>query len=273
MLGQMALDDFRALIDGLSLVSISSLREDLKRLPPGPNHDELIAAAQERIEELAAAEPFSGYDSVRPMWFSFCENVNASNLSVLEVGSRVGPDETPAKKPLFHGASEYVGFDFHDGPNVDIVGDVHQLSNVLNGKRFDAICSHSVLEHVAMPWVAAVEMVKSLNVGGIMFHHVPFSFPMHELPWDFWRFTPEAYKVLFPSRFGVNVEQIGCEFPLRLSFDESVPGQESFSLQRSFGFTGAVIRKIADVDLSEFKWDMALPDLLGAESVYPTKSA
>jgi hypothetical protein len=40
----------------------------------------------------------------------------------------------------------------------------------------------------------------------------------------------------------------------------------------SFRLTGALVRKAADVNLSKFRWNLALPDWLGADSEYPTKS-
>ena len=65
MLEQMSQDNFRARIGGLSLVSFSSLREDLKRLQPSVNVNELIDIAQARIGELTSAEP--GFEPVQPI--------------------------------------------------------------------------------------------------------------------------------------------------------------------------------------------------------------
>jgi hypothetical protein len=203
-----------------------------------------------------------------PIWRSFVDEVNARRLSVLEVGSR---QPTAAESPIrreFTGASEYVGFDFHAGHNVHIVGDVHQLSRIV-GRRFEVICSFSTLEHLPMPWVAAVEMIETLAVGGIMFHHVPFNWPLHELPWDFWRFTTETYRALFPPAFGVEIEGVGADDPLHMHLDEPPPHQASFHEEQGYGFFGAKMRKIREVDLSAFRWPLTLTQLLGNSSTYP----
>jgi hypothetical protein len=265
----MTIEQFTGLISKLSLASVCALRDEFRRPPTRPDKLEFILAADARIQELIADGPAEPLSRCYPIWRSFCDEVNARQLSVLEIGSRVGADGTPSKKVLFPNASSYLGFDYHAGPNVDIVGDVHRLSDIMKGKQFDAIYSFSVMEHIAMPWVAAVEMIKSLKVGGICFHHVPFSWPMHELPWDFWRFTTEAYKVLFPEFMGMRIEATGCDHPMRSTMVEVVDGYEDFNLHRTYAFFGARLRKVQEVNLSGYRWPATVQQLLGQQSRYP----
>lgn len=204
-----------------------------------------------------------------PIWTSFVQEVNDRRLSVLEVGSRRSVMGAPSKRSMFPNVESYTGVDYHGGEDVDIVGDVHRLTSLLDGRRVDAVHSHAVLEHLAMPWVAAVEMIRVLNVGGIMFHHVPFSWPMHELPWDFWRFTTEAFGVLFARSMGMKIEAIGFDDPLHMHMDNPTPAQASFHEVQSFGFFGAKLRKVFEADLSKFQWPVTLPELLGEGSHYP----
>jgi len=65
-------------------------------------------------------------------------------------------------------------------------------------ETFDVVFSISVLEHVDRPWAAASEMTRILKPGGVVYHQAPFSDFFHRAPNDYWRFTPEAMKVLFP---------------------------------------------------------------------------
>ena len=87
---------------------------------------------------------------------------NHAGRTVLEIGSREVTGKSNVQQ-LFANA-KYVGFDFYPGRNVDVVGDAHKLSRYFND-QFDVIYSYVVFEHLAMPWVAAVEMAKCLKVG------------------------------------------------------------------------------------------------------------
>ena len=60
-----------------------------------------------------------------------------------------------------------------------------------------------------MPWVVAAEINKVLKVGGLTFHSTHFAFPIHERPWDFWRYTDQALRILFSPPLGFEV--IRCE--------------------------------------------------------------
>jgi hypothetical protein len=98
----------------------------------------------------------------------FLEEVgNKPGMSVLEIGSREVTGPSDARRRFAR--AEYVGFDYHPGDNVDVVGDVHRLSSYFPGRTFDLIYSRACFEHFAMPWVVAVEMSKLLRVGGIVF--------------------------------------------------------------------------------------------------------
>lgn len=203
-------------------------------------------------------------------WRAFQAEVNRKRLSILEIGSRASVLGEPGKRHRFKRASDYVGVDIHPGEGVDIVGDVHRLTSLLDGRRFGAIHSHSVMEHLAMPWVAAVEMIKSLKVGGVMFHHVPMNWPEHEMPWDFYRFTQATFGALFPPIMGMHIEYVGVDYPLHLHMEEAPAGQETLHENRCFAFVCAFMRKTAEVDLSRFSWPVSVATLLDdAASIYP----
>jgi len=79
-----------------------------------------------------------------------------------------------------------------------LVADVTQC-DYLPEESFDAIFSVSVFEHVAKPWKAAEQLTRLLKPGGIMYHAAPFSYFYHGAPADFWRFTPDAFRLMFSS--------------------------------------------------------------------------
>jgi hypothetical protein len=56
----------------------------------------------------------------------------------------------------------------------------------------------SVLEHSKKPWTLAANIEKSLITGGTLLITVPFVWRVHAYPSDYWRFTVEGVRELFP---------------------------------------------------------------------------
>ncbi len=83
---------------------------------------------------------------------------------MLEIGSR--NVSGPVRRDMFPNAVEYVGIDVREGENVDVVGDVHELSKLVPNNHFDIVYSISVFEHLLFPWKAALEINKALKPGG-----------------------------------------------------------------------------------------------------------
>ncbi len=86
------------------------------------------------------------------------------DAKVLEIGSR--NVSGPVRRDMFPNAVEYVGIDVREGENVDVVGDVHELSKLVPNNHFDIVYSISVFEHLLFPWKAALEINKALKPGG-----------------------------------------------------------------------------------------------------------
>jgi len=64
-------------------------------------------------------------------------------------------------------------------------------------ESFDFVISDQVLEHVeGNPQKAIDESWRVLRPGGIAIHSTCFINPIHAAPNDFWRFTPDALKLL-----------------------------------------------------------------------------
>lgn len=120
---------------------------------------------------------------------------------VLEIGSRARSGISRGE--LFSGC-EYVGVDICAGDNVDVVADVHELSKRRIG-RFDFVFSVSVFEHLLMPWKVAVELAKIMNQGGLVFLQTHQAWALHDVPWDFWRFSRESWQAIFNSQTGFEI--------------------------------------------------------------------
>ncbi len=128
---------------------------------------------------------------------------NASELAgpFLEVGSK-DYGNTQDLRTVFRGRGQYVGADIETGQGVDVVLDFTlpfaEIDNRLGGRRFGTIFCLSVMEHCMQPFVMAENLTRLLLPGGKLCISVPFAYQFHAYPSDFWRFTYEGVKVLFP---------------------------------------------------------------------------
>ncbi|HMH57744.1 MAG TPA: methyltransferase domain-containing protein [Galbitalea sp.] len=128
---------------------------------------------------------------------------------VLAIGIRSATQETLDARLSIMGDREVVGFDIHPGLGVDIVGDAHRLSSYFPPNHFAAVFSASVLEHLTAPWLYAAECAKVLMPGGRMLHQVPWAWPTHAQPNDFWRMSSGALDNLFGAMLGMRVLSSG----------------------------------------------------------------
>jgi SAM-dependent methyltransferase len=120
----------------------------------------------------------------------------------LEVGSK-DYGNTQDLRSLFADKDRYLGVDQAAGPKVDLVldltDDFDAIDRALGGMRFGTIFCLSVLEHCRQPFRMADALTRLLRPGGKLCVSVPFAFQFHGFPSDYWRFTPEGIKVLFPA--------------------------------------------------------------------------
>ncbi|SKB12340.1 conserved hypothetical protein [Planktothrix sp. PCC 11201] len=205
------------------------------------------------------------------LYHDFIKIVNNNHLKVLEIGSRMVVSGTNSQRVFFQGASSYTGFDYYPDSNTDVVGDAHQLSKYFEKEKFGAIFSLAVFEHLAMPWVVALEISKLLEVGGVTFHQTHFAFPSHELPWDFWRYCDAGLKILFSPALGFEVIQSAFHEPVRLYSDQLSPNLERLPSFPVFTHVSILARKVKAVNYNEFKWNVKLEEVLDQNSHYPQR--
>ena len=100
---------------------------------------------------------------------------------------------------------DYVVLDILAGSNVDVVGDAHTLAASFPAASFDAILSVSVFEHLLMPWTVVTQMNEVLKPNGIALVFTHQTLGMHDLPWDFSRFSDTAWDALFNEHTGFEI--------------------------------------------------------------------
>jgi SAM-dependent methyltransferase len=106
------------------------------------------------------------------------------------------------------GDREVVSLDIHPGTGVDLIGDAHQLSALFEPEQFAVVFTESLLEHLAAPWLFAAESARVLKPGGISIHFVPWVWPTHSHPNDFWRISHFGLEQLFSPELGFRVRQV-----------------------------------------------------------------
>lgn len=111
----------------------------------------------------------------------------------LVVGSKIYNDRQDARK-LFNDA---IGIDMEPGDGVDLVYDLEEPLS--EGMVFDHIMCCSVLEHCRRPWLMAQNIEKALRPKGSLYIHAPTVWRFHGYPSDYWRYTSEGIRSLFPN--------------------------------------------------------------------------
>jgi SAM-dependent methyltransferase len=119
----------------------------------------------------------------------------------LEIGAK-DYGSTVNLRAIFPGET-YVGIDMEDGNGVDLVFDLtrpfDEIDKALAGRRFGSVFCLSVMEHCAQPFLMASNITQLLMPGGCLYISVPYAWKFHGYPSDYWRFTHEGVKKLFPD--------------------------------------------------------------------------
>jgi SAM-dependent methyltransferase len=80
----------------------------------------------------------------------------------------------------------------HENPLLDVIADLNQPLQ-LDNDSFDTVILSDVIEHIAEPQSLLAEVARILSSdGGVLLLNVPFYYPIHEEPFDFYRYTRYA---------------------------------------------------------------------------------
>jgi len=158
--------------------------------------------------------------SVSPELRAFTEELPLERRSILEFvagcagklepGARVldaGAGEAPYRELFDH--CEYVTADWiqsvHPGAeNADVIASLENLP--VADASFDAVLCTQVLEHVDDPVAVLAQLQRVLRPGARLWLTVPLVWPLHEEPFDFFRYTPYSVASLLGRAGFVDID-------------------------------------------------------------------
>jgi hypothetical protein len=175
----------------------------------------------------------------------------AVSPNVLEIGSRKRSGN--AKTDRLPAGANYVGFDIAAGENVDVVGDAHFMAASLPHDHFDFVFSISTFEHLLMPWKVAVDLNKVMKTGALGFIHSHQTWPVHDAPWDFYRFSKFGWHGIFNQFTGFEVIASAQAEPATVLPQAQLDNPATYlEFETGYLMSVCLIRKVAPCALT---WD------------------
>jgi SAM-dependent methyltransferase len=160
--------------------------------------------------------------SVSPQLRAFTEEVPLERRSILEFVGRCAHELEPGARVLDAGSGEapyrelfehceYHTTDWsesvHPGARrADVIASLDDLP--LPDASFDAVLCTQVLEHVGDPAAVLAELRRILRPGGGLWLTVPLTWPLHEEPFDFFRYTPYSLASLLEGAGFVSADVV-----------------------------------------------------------------
>lgn len=191
----------------------------------------------------------AGYSLARCKQLDFAEEFHFSG-KVLDLGSRSDREKHLANIDKSK-ISELVLTDLNPASDavsgMDLGKTWHYADN-----QFDFVSAMNLLEHMEDVSFVLGESRRVLREGGTLLGVVPFLFPVHMDPDDFWRFTPSSLRMLLREagfrdvtihRLGVGHRQARAQMSVRFQYFASV---KYFSWMRA-QFEDYLIAKFAPV--------------------------
>lgn len=189
--------------------------------------------------------------SIRQL-IQLCDKHFSLREPIYEFGSYQVPghEKTSNLRPLFAG-KHYIGADMRQGPGVDLVLDLHEIN--LPSSSAGTVLILDTMEHVENPRAAMAECHRILKSDGILIMSSVMNFPIHDHPFDFWRYTPDGFRSLLKVfEFGL------VDYAGRIHFPHTIiaVGFKSKPLEME------VSRFSDDLKIWKRKWSSPFQDML-----------
>lgn len=168
--------------------------------------------------------------------------------TALEIGSRarsgVNNRDTYLPQDI-----EFTGVDVLEGDGVDVVCDAHELSKHVTNDHYELVYSLNVFEHLLMPWKVVLELNKVMKKGGVVMIFTHHAFPLHDLPWDYYRFSDNAWYSLFNKATGFEIIKTDLIDQVSIVPNCIYEGSVGVKDGGAFIHSAVIARKISDTKL------------------------
>ncbi len=137
---------------------------------------------------------------------------NFIDADILEIGSGLKKRNASAVE-IFGKAREFQQTDV----DVNLGYKILDLTNIESfNKEYDLVICTNVLEHIYDVRTAVKNLYKLVKKEGNLIISVPFMYPLHDEPEDFWRFTEHSLKKLFENFEIITLKKTGLrQLPLQ----------------------------------------------------------
>ena len=131
------------------------------------------------------------------------------------------------------------------------------MSSVIPPESFDYVISMSMLEHTQRPWCVMAEIGKVLKPGGYLYLSVPWIYPLHGEPHDYWRFSVPCLSKLARDAGLIEVES-GSEISSHGALYEFLKAY----LSEALSFNNDVVYYMVDYVMTWMLFPLGLLELL-----------
>jgi len=150
---------------------------------------------------------------------------------LLDVGCGIRPYALVYDEVVDQSFGIEVAYSPHGTAAADVICSADSLP--FPDESFDTILCTEVLEHTRRPWLVMAELARVVCAGSHIIMSVPFIYPEHEAPNDYWRFTVNGIRSLCED-VGLDILEVGCRggpiaTALALSANVAVRGVNAIS--------------------------------------------
>lgn len=168
--------------------SIFKIKDILKQTPTTQDSEFRKKSLKTLIRQKAIPSLSKDF-TFNKRYEALAEKFKKGNVLIIGAGDKIDWYNQIFKESII------ITSDVHLQFKPDFVLDSHQIP--FCDESFDLVIAGQVLEHTFQPWVVANEIQRVAKTNGNILIEVPFNFPYHSPPYDFFRFTFTGLRSLF----------------------------------------------------------------------------
>jgi SAM-dependent methyltransferase len=237
---------------------------------PGNGVPEITLGNQVSISPLVRLAGFAVFHEFRSLFEPLKAEIAAwiaahgpARPSMLDIGGRARSGHQLGER---FPECDVATFDIVPDPGVQVVGDAHDMGRHFAPASFDFVHCASVFEHLVMPWKVALEINRVLKPGGVAYIFTHQTTGLHDMPWDFFRFSDAAWSGLFNRFTGFEVVQSEMSNTMHIvprAWSEHYRGNENAG---GFESSSVIVRKTGDARVA---WEVPVEHILA--TAYPQR--